>query len=779
MRERKLCGYDLNGWRDIAARNWFLRPGDEEEFIDEVLTHGGLLTSVVFAGEGENARWIGGSEAILAPHGRGGGWGHIGDPNRRKRVRSLIDGDSRDLKALTAAFAGLARHSDCAVAAIDDLPTTTETQQENLLNALLQTRANARLLVWRPVLVALYAIGQGLVQEGQRVGVICHAPEGFSLQILRIRRESGQYSALLAPERRVFGKSIRCSMGYQSLVNEAQALVMPVGSDRQDEGLEWLGAVGRLAMGQHALPELIRKGNGTWQEISVSRSLDLPQSNLSQVDFKDVAGCDVTLFESLTEGEIKTSLHRLLEETCQRTLPELPQSTVAAGALLAARRVAARDPVYFDFLPRISTIVQRPEGPQNFDLISADETLPAGRLYRSEEPAKLAVLGGQQRFTVYIRKEAERWPRKAVVDMGAPLPGTTPVDLFVEQAPASGRARILVHTPASRQFSVDWEMAEEIQEEWDSIIANLVLPLPTIPKKLILPCGMVGWEDDGLSPGLRRLLHANATRRAVDWEKLADKLIQRTNGAYCVSSDGSLPAGVSRDDVQRFDQLTGRALELLRNSAARRVQVDSGPVRYLTWQFQRCPKEVLDILLMAWEPGNALVQHPSTRVLFYQGVGRIVSDEVQEKAVLEKLLRKPVDKWNWRLETACAAFLLSRSDTAPLLLDRDQVELLGGRVLIEFAESLRSTYSKFHYAPFLLVGLLRWRLKEPRALVASTDALAKKLSAAVDAALLDLHDRMAGESAFRRYIPILEQIKTELEGEGTNPDLLLDIYTSS
>jgi hypothetical protein len=49
----------------------------------------------------------------------------------------------------------------------------------------------------------------------------------------------------------------------------------------------------------------------------------------------------------------------------------------------------------------------------------------------------------------------------------------------------------------------------------------------------------------------------------------------------------------------------------------------------------------------------------------------------------------------------------------------------------------------------------------------------------VDKTLADLEERLPRERAFHRYVPILNGIKAELEGEGTNPDLLLDIYKNS
>lgn len=97
------------------------------------------------------------------------------------------------------------------------------------------------------------------------------------------------------------------------------------------------------------------------------------------------------------------------------------------------------------------------------------------------------------------------------------------------------------------------------------------------------------------------------------------------------------------------------------------------------------------------------------------------------------------------------------------------------RVLREFEDSLGSTYTKFQYAPMLLVGLLRWRVVEPFALVEGQDPIADKLARAVEKTLVDLRHKNRAR-ALARYGRILEQVLEELRGEGSNPELLLDIY---
>jgi hypothetical protein len=62
----------------------------------------------------------------------------------------------------------------------------------------------------------------------------------------------------------------------------------------------------------------------------------------------------------------------------------VPQETIVArGALEAARRLTHGEPVYFDFLPQISTIILGREAARSHNLIDTRVTLPASRVYRS------------------------------------------------------------------------------------------------------------------------------------------------------------------------------------------------------------------------------------------------------------------------------------------------------------------------------------------------------------------------------------------------------------
>lgn len=726
MTVRKLCGYDVNGWRDGVARNWVARPGDEEELGVVRIVEGAVLPEVVLAGEGKSERWIGGAQADLAPHGRGGGWGKFGAQERRRTVRSLINDGSLPPGTLAAAFTGLAQGASHSVIAIEDASSTTEQLQERIFAALGAARAGKPLLVWRSVLSVLHALELGSLRtyahDGARIGIIGHVGAGFSLQTLRLRAETRTSMVHLVPERRQVGMLLESEIGYTGLVSAAMAQIRSLAPDNRSDHYGTARSIGRLAFGLQTKPEPLRKANGDWEILCPPKELSLPLIELDADVFSELRDCDAILFESLTEGQVRLEILRQVQAVLQGPLTPLPPTSVAKGALIAAERYAAGKTVYLDFLPRIATIVQGSEGAMHYDLIGEAETLPAGSLYRSPKPARFALQTGQAMFHVFLKKETHLQPRKALVEVGSPPQQATPVDLWVEQVPAAGRAKILMQAPAlARQFSVDWDAAEILDATWEDVLSGLATPPPTIPKRLVLPCGIHAWHDTPRGPGLLTLLDANARLAGPDWDTLATKLSARPFGQYCISSDGEVPGEVPNDSLAQLQELTWRALDDLRGMASGKRTADTAQLRFLTWQFRRCPTEVGDLLLDAWTARSQGQSHPfatsgNAWILIRQGLGRIMTVAEHEKRAVEILLRFPMRMWAWREETAAAAFLLSRSDQSPRLLDRKDVDRLGERVVEEFRESVGTGYTRFQYAPFLLVGLLRWRLKSPRAL---------------------------------------------------------------
>lgn len=788
MRCRKAVGLDVNGWRDHLARNWITIPGEGERIEGVHLGTAGPLSSVVRVGDEGTGRWIGGFPADLAPHGRGRSWGDIGENARRILVRDLIEGRAGGASQLAAAFTDLARGAAHTVLAIDDSPKTTETTQERLLAGMAEGRLRNATLVWRTVLAVLCAIEDGLIDEECQVGVVSHVSTGLSVQTLRVRRTEG-HPDVLAPERRNAASMIDGPLGLRELVIQARhRSIGDQGYTARTAHRALARSVGRSAFGLPLQREVVRMWNGDWEEITLNSSPPLTTQDLGSIATL-LDGCDRVFLETITEDEVRAQLMERLSGVGFGDVTALPPEAVARGALVAGQRMSEGKPVYLDFLPRISTIVVGQGTARNYDLIDETETLEAGRLYRSPQPAVLAIPAGFKDVPIYLRKDAEPHPRKAIVTLDTPLDVATPVSVWVEQKPAAGRARIVMEAPTlGRTFLIDWERANEEERDWDDIIAALEPPMPAVPDRLVLKCGLRPWLDEARSPGMRGILDETARVGVDDWRVLADKATARLNEEYSVSSDGDLPQGLPETAVSELDAAVQRAVALNRARLARLGQAtqDNHALRFLTWQFRRCPVEVSEWLADCIEDHagtigtHPFVWHPSNWVLIYQGVARTAQDAALEERVLRAVLRRDPEHWRNREESACIALMLSRSLTAPRLLSRDDVQRIGQRAILEFQQSLGSTYTTFIYTPFLVGGLLRWRMQEPHALLIGRDPLAGHLAESIAATQADLKSNRAvrdvAERQREKYLNILEGLLKYLQGEQGNPNLLLDIY---
>ena len=790
MNERKISGHDVNGWRDYTARNWSSLPGEGEQTGEVAFNESGPLTSVVRVGKDATSRWVGGRQADIAPHGNGTGWGEVGLEDRRIYLRTMLEARDSTQTQLSAAFKSPVQGAGWNVIAIDDTPDTTELVREYILAAAGRAKLRNPMLVWRPVLAALHAVEVGLVSRESTVATISQSTLGLSVQTLRLRRARGRGSEILAPERRRTAELIPGAIGYAALVSHSRTIAVgSEGFSARTAHLAQARSVGQLALGLPCPTEVLRQPNGGWSFVDLTNDNVLPETMLD-ASLPNLDDCATVFIETLAEGPVRDALFALAAREIGRAPVLLPPNAVANGALVAARRFSDGDPVYFDFLPRLSTIIFGGDGATNLDLIDETETLEAGHVYRSPEPATFHIPTGHDVVSVFLRKEAEPHPRKATINLDAPLKSPSPVSLWVEQKPAAGRARIVLEASAlGRHFTIDWDQAEDDTRDWEEIISSFMDVAPSIPERLILKTGLTPWEDSGRAGGLFTLLEKESSKTRVDWDTLAKRLAARPFGEYCISSDGDLPSDIDELYIEHLNTLTSLALETTRSrlgSSPEPSNNDNAALKFLTWQFRRCPAIVAEWLIdcienrqlpMFWHP---FVQHHSSWTLVYQGLGRITGDEATERRVLKILLGTDIRGWNWRLESATVAFLLSRSDTAPLCLDRTDITQLVQRTVGDFEDNLRTEYTKFHYAPFLLAGLLRWRIKEPKGLLLGYDPLADHLLSVIERAERDLRKRRRPSPGLKKrrtkYLPILADLRSELEGKGSNPDLLLNIY---
>ena len=774
---KRLVGFDLNGWRDQAMRNWIEKPGEGETFNEGTLISAGIGGIVVTLDDGaREGEHVGGAQARLAPHGRGSGWGEIGTDARRVRVSDLLTNPQQNIRALAAALSGLARESAVGVMAIADTGRDMEHAQEALLDAMRQARTRRRLLVWRPVLAVLASLDLDIMQTVTTVGIVSHDDTGFATQKLIIRRGS-----ITAPERREVGRIHPCDLGLSGL--RARAVAALQGALPPGVGAEHLvqsETLIRLALGEPTRREPVRRSGESWHVIDPPKGLVLDRLVPTLAISDHLADCDLILFETPTTGAVQSALATMWIDFFGCPVRTLTNDAVASGALIAAKRLSEGAPVYFDFLPQISTIIQGRDGARTFDLIPKDETLPAGMVYRSREPARFALQPMQDSISVYLRKETEAVARLALVPLAAPVSHTTPVDLRVEQTPASGRARLTLTSKAfSSPIVVDWDAAEKQTKSWETIIEELERPRPTIPNRLVLPCGTEVWDGPANRRGLSEVLAANLGRREVDWEALATLAASRPNGEYAVSSDGDVPSLLSLGDEAMLDQMIDLAERKIRACLGSPPAPENKALNFLTWMFRRYPNSLIAPMIEALDPDDHTPQffRHQSRTLVYQGLGRIACTPDEVRQIFDHLFSIPTDLWK-KDQTACAAFLLSRTDDAPALLLRSEVERIGLIVSRQLAAAVGGGYTaSFIYAPILLVGLLRWRLVDPWALVAGRDPTANTMLEGLDAVIADLAIQALKIPRLKKHYDLLVQSRQELNGEGGNSDLLMDLYS--
>lgn len=154
----------------------------------------------------------------------------------------------------------------------------------------------------------------------------------------------------------------------------------------------------------------------------------------------------------------------------------------------------------------------------------------------------MGLVAGMEEIKIHLKKETNATPRRAVVTLATPPAKNTPVELHLQQTPAAGRARLtLVSDAFSGPIIVDWETARELNKNWEEVIESLEPEKPTVPNRLVLPCGTDTWFEQDNRSGLEGILVQELSSRKPSWNVLASKLSSRSFRKYSISSDGEYP----------------------------------------------------------------------------------------------------------------------------------------------------------------------------------------------------------------------------------------------
>lgn len=770
MKDR-LIGLDINGWHDFAVRSWLRdRDGIDHPVPDGYTVDGGTLSRVVKVGD-HGVMTIGGPRAQMALHGRGPGWGDFGDETRRVLLRRSIDPTSWG-----TSMRELGAEPRLAVLAVPDEPSMDEATREARLEAMRSLRARRTMLVWSSVALALTQCTAMAVEPGQQIGVVELDAEGFRTQTLDVVERDG----LLTPRRRYAGLKVTSRLGLSAREKATLEQITKEGNDARIGralALADLPALLAMAAPGEMLSELMRLENGDWFEAigkapGITWDLSLP---------KELTECARILLHGPCHPSLLQCIASEIRQKCDVPVVVALPDDVARGAYLVALRLRLGLPPWFDYLPKIETIIQDKDGVESLSLVEGDDVAEAGKVWRSEKPVPLIWQAKSERIEVWLRKEDDPIPRFSPATVQTAPAQNENVQLILEQEPAQGRARLRVISETwpelrDRPAVVDWDAgkADEFGREWAEIMADFRVRPPLVPDRVVLPAHRELWYPDeggGLAEALRTfdgrdyeaIYRALSARRQIYFDQPGHP--DQTRQFFAINSDGGRPDGVADDDWARLIEVLEQAEAEL---AAGRV-TNNDALGVLSWSFQLCPTTVWPVVAKVLKNRGGKPAFPGWQTMYPQAFGRIASGNDAFRSAIDYLNNQEVP-WN-KNQQACAAFLLSRNDEVFDILDQTTIDRWAHAALLSLQEGLEQGFSLRHqYLPILIAGLLRWRRRDPMAFTEGHDPCATSMIKLLETTVLQSGRLRDKELA--AYHSVLGAFRDT----GTRPDLLQALF---
>lgn len=780
----RICGLNINGWHDQAARDWNLESPKENTLAD---LDGGWGSVAVRDSAG---RWIGGPQALLAPHGRGRGWGELGAPARRVFLRDALAkiredaGEPRDV--LAAAVAALTRDAQHLVFAVPDTPEFDEAARAALLDVMPGHR-----LLWRSVAAFLGAMQSGSItpaDEGLSFRFLIHTGKGFEAQSLRLRRD-GSRPAHLAPEREGPGTMQWPELGLEPMLQTVSERVADANPNLREEPCEpsALPIKRLLGVARAHDREILRHDNGTWIEC-VAPLLDADDvigkqaSKLSECAQPTVQR---TFLVTPVASAIRDKLCDVLRPLCPE-LQLLPWNAIARGCLHAGRLIEQGLPHYFDRLTPVSLAVFDPAtGEPLFEnLIRAEATVPANSEYVSQPFAGLKWPRGKREMSFYILK-ADREVRHWQVDMREGPTGDVPVVLRLRQTPGQSWAKLSLTSqdwePLSRApILLDWAGLAPIDMTPDEVLEALRTPPPIIPHRLVEAAHSDFWI------GIEGLRGMNAMLCGTDGDgrKIADlsAMLPRQRRdpvsfarTRAINSDGQLPQDVPEEARLAFERLLGHASDQVLQATSHSPLRSNHELKIVTWSFTRCPGEVQERLVEAVEGYAHEREHPLHRgarrckTVIIQGAGRAVTGDARLRRLLRALAALPPDT-----DTMNAlGMILSRRAEAPGALDRELTTSISAILAQQLERLLQRQSFKILFFNTLsaLAGLFRYREIDRNVLLNGKDPFASQMHSTITHFISSFSTQKQLDRKTQSALSLLQSIQSYLEGGG-DPNLL-------
>lgn len=774
-----LLGYDLNGLRDFTA----LGNESGERRITDLGIHGSLVRLAV-----DGDRWMGGRQAALAPHGKGKGWGPIGDPANRVFVRDLLcglstgagDAHAEALVCLLDDFAGDARE---AVFAVPDVPTFDEAARERLLSILDRSSKVRPTLLWRSIAAILgwldepFLSGGAQVREGMRVAVLSVMGDAVQVADAMLIREPWGNSDLWVPERdRTGAETSESFAGEQGPQLIAARMAGELGLDLEAV-LRCTNAPWRAGVGAEPLFELVRKPDGGWRRLpdvayprTKPRREDVPEAFGKRLRDADAVLVEGPMVDNRAWMEIVFEALDLLGDP---RLHQMPCDGVARGCLAAAQRSRIGKPVYYDFLPQLQINALVGDDPQFVELIPRNQRLRGGDVYRREAPGDFAISKGARRLIFYLFKEGFAKGRKAEADLPEEALEGHRIRVTVEQRPGQGFAQVRIGSDSfealrRRPVQLDWARMEIVDEAPEEILRILKGEIGLrYPDSVTTPGHAIHWHPNHPQGSLLKQLEAYChlpLLREGRIDAKAHEALQRIRERFsrpatpfflakrmrvpcrdrgsfrALNSDGSLPSATAFLSVPdaanaTLDAALKKAAHELERLAARTDTHEhqglmGDLVGFASWCFHRCPDLIVDVLADGYE-GRAGV--PIQHILLREGIGRVVHRPEQMQryfAAVDARLAKVASLTS--AEFSALGRVLGGCENASDLLSPHTADQILRETLDQLTsenhKDIGTAYKKkFKFALLMLAALLRCRRGRPAFLDPDSSPSASRL----------------------------------------------------
>ena len=755
-----MAGFDVNGLWDWAAVR-------ETETGEILFKDGGVNSAAIRLVEHPETLVVG-PQTVFAPHGRGPGWGMLGDAHSRIEISAAlkalsVDAMEEDHEAALIALANeLAADARFIVVAVTDDDSFNEGARDRFLHVLRRTRAPAVTLLWRTVAATLGWISQHerssfAARGGLRVAVLSILRDNVHFGDLTLEVEKTGQGPLIVPVRRKSGRIAIPGFGGASLAHQtAEALAATTGVSAKDI-LRGSHSLWSVAVGKHQRSELFRQANRRWLVLSPPPVTNFPVPyGASDADVKLRLGkAEAILIEGAAAkvpAVVDSTLRALAISADDARLHRLEPCATARGCLEANERLRRDDPVYYDFLPqlKINALVQ--ETPRFVSLIPKGERLRGGDVYRAQAPGQFALGAGASALTFYILKEDFKHPRKSEVELPEVSDQQHPIVVSVEQSPGQGYAKVRISSSSfmplrERPLELDWTKMTVVKKDRKRILSELEREgRIAYPNAQIHRGHPVLWHPrfrfgDAASTLARYsqvdLIVGGRTsddgRQALhDVKEMASKQISPSfegaridieisdpEPARFLDSDGGVPESKPGFAVPKnASELLDRALQKAEKdySDLLNISADASIVRdllgFATWCHWRCPRSIVQNLIYWYEDGGR--GRGGDLIVRLEGLGRILHESQDLRrffsAIDHRLSNRPIRN----PELAALARILGSCESAASELEPEQASRFlqaTGALIAEQNEEIkdRAYKRKFKYALLMLASLLRHR----------------------------------------------------------------------